>query len=266
MRILWALPFLLAVGCGGSDLSIYEDISDAMIQARKDLADALDDITDKESAEAARPVLVKIAKRENEIYSALEKLGEPGDEERRRFKAKVDAAREEINARMDKTVERLRADPETWAVVEAMMEEVFATADSGSAEKRVGRLRLEKKNNVMELVFQLTHGSQSGGKLPMEDGVLDVYAIVRDGKIGREMYSLLRDPESGLPTDEEIDRGDYTNFPYERYRGNGDWDPMHPVPFLWDKEPDVDGVFVVGMSDLSGKEMDEVELATALGK
>ena len=55
----------------------------------------------------------------------------------------------------------------------------------------------------------------------MKDGKLDVYALVRKGEIER---GSLRHRSAALdtagPTDEEIKKGDYTKFPYERYHGD----------------------------------------------
>ncbi len=121
--------------------------------------------------------------------------------------------------------------------------------------------RLETMNNLRIIAALLI---TSGEQLPMEDGALDVYELVRKGDISRDNYSLLRKERGGSPTDEEIERGDYTNFRYNRYRGTGEVDDTRPVPLLWDKEPDAMGLSVVAFNDGSVRALDREELAHAL--
>jgi len=83
------------------------------------------------------------------------------------------------------------------------------------------------------------------GKLPMKDGAFDPYEFVRSGRIPAD---LLRPG----PTDEEIARGDYTNFPWERYRGDGKLEGP-PIPLLWEKKPDENGGCLVALSDGSAR-------------
>lgn len=87
---------------------------------------------------------------------------------------------------------------------------------------------------------------------PLKDGELDPYAFVRSGDVVREQYGIFRSVRSGTgPTDEEIERGDYTNFPWERYRGDGK--PIGRFPLLWEKEPDKRGGRIVGFADGSAE-------------
>lgn len=88
-----------------------------------------------------------------------------------------------------------------------------------------------------------------GGTLPMKDGALDVYALVRNGDLKGENLKVLRSRRSGTgPTDEEIERGDYANFPWERYRGDGKLEGP-PFPLLWERKPDDKGKVLVALSD-----------------
>jgi hypothetical protein len=271
-RALRAFPFLVAVGCGGAeprgpDLSTHEGIADALVEVKQDLADALDGIRDKATAEAAKPALQEIAKRENDVWAALEKLGEPGDEEKKRLDARVNATLEKLHARMEAAMERLRADPATGMVVDTMMDEYLAAADPRTYRRHVLTLRLEKQNNLRAILRRLLADLERRTvKLPMKEGVLDVYALARSGEIGRDEYFLFRERRNGVPTDEEIDRGDYTNFPYERYRGSGEVEVTASVPLLWDKKPDADGTVLVGTSAGTAVGMSRDELAKALGK
>jgi hypothetical protein len=73
--------------------------------------------------------------------------------------------------------------------------------------------------------------------------VLDPYALVRSGAIAIENVDVLGSKRLGRsPTAEEIKRGDYTNFPWERYRGDGK--PTAFTPLLWGQVPAKDWWFV----------------------
>jgi hypothetical protein len=101
--------------------------------------------------------------------------------------------------------------------------------------------------------------------LPMRDGAFDVYEFVRLGEIRGENMKILRSERSGIgPSEDEIARGDYTNFPWERYRGNRKLSEWPPFPVLWDTRPDADGVVLVGMSDGTVHTWDAERLAHAL--
>jgi len=105
-------------------------------------------------------------------------------------------------------------------------------------------------------------------KVPMKDGALDVYAFVTAGDVTKDKYEIFRSKRLGTgPTDKEIEAGDYTNFPWERYRG----DPAKlrsfrggPRPVLWEKEPGADGKQVAAMSDGSAMLLTPEDLAAAL--
>jgi hypothetical protein len=154
-------------------------------------------------------------------------------------------------------------------------------SEKSEKEKRVDRLegkggklrltgralraaQLEDMNSVRNLVGLIVV-TQTVGKPPTKDGALDVYFFVRKGDIAPKYYSVLRSARSETnPTDAEIERGDYTNFPWERYRGERRIDRPPAVPLLWDKQPDAEGKFVVGFSDGSARLMDRDELDEAL--
>jgi hypothetical protein len=79
--------------------------------------------------------------------------------------------------------------------------------------------RLETMNNLRNIAALII---TSWKELPIEDGALDVYAIVRKGDVDRANYSIFRKKPLPHPTDEEIESCDYTHFPYHRYRGSGE--------------------------------------------
>lgn len=135
-------------------------------------------------------------------------------------------------------------------------------AGCGEGRGQMLARRVQKMNHVRQMIAPLV---MSRKPLPMKDGQLDVYALVRSGDIRKDDYVILRRWPEKIPSDEEIERGDYTRFPYDRYRGTGELEPR-PIPLVWDKEPDSEGVFIVGMSDGSTRSMDRAELAKTLGQ
>jgi hypothetical protein len=98
------------------------------------------------------------------------------------------------------------------------------------------------------------------GDLPMEDGALDPYYFVRNGDIAGKNIELLRSKRLGIgPTEEEIRRGDYTNFPWERYRGERTNIGPPFFPLLWGRL-NAKGWTLVGFSDGSVKMLERDEL------
>jgi hypothetical protein len=246
----------------GPDLSTYDGVADAIIKVRADLADVLEGITDKRTAEAAKPALREVAKRERAVLDALKRLGDPEGDDDRRLKAKVDAAMKKIDSRMDETMDRLRADAGTWAVIGPMMEEYLEAANPEAAEVRGLAARMEDMNRMRQLAGHAILAET----FPLKDGAFDPYAFAATGDIARENYDMFRSARMGKgPTDEEVERGDYTNFPWERYRGDGsEKKRFERVPLLWEKEPGADGQHVVALNDGSCLAMSPADLKAAL--
>ncbi len=131
-------------------------------------------------------------------------------------------------------------------------------------ERRGDRVAtIEDINNLRNLVGLVVVSA----KPPMKDGALDPYAFVTTGDIGRAQYKVFRSNRQGKgPTDDEIARGDYANFPWERYRGDAAKLRGARIPLLWEKEPGADGKHVAGMSDGSAELVSPEGLAAALGR
>ena len=105
--------------------------------------------------------------------------------------------------------------------------------------------RMEDTNNLRQLVGPVARS----GKLPLKDGAFDPYALFRNGEVVGTNLKLFGSARSGTgPTDEEIERGDYTNFPWGRYRGDGNLEGP-PFPLLWERKPDDKGKVLAGFSD-----------------
>jgi hypothetical protein len=116
----------------------------------------------------------------------------------------------------------------------------------------------------MNSLRQLAGLVAQSGKLRMKDGALDVYALVRRGDLQGANLKMLRSNRSGTgPTGEEIERGDYTNFPWERYRGDGRLEGP-PFPLLWERKPDDKGMVLVGLSDGTAVYWEHAKLEAAL--
>jgi hypothetical protein len=98
------------------------------------------------------------------------------------------------------------------------------------------------------------------GRLPMRDGAFDPYDLLRTGDMTFEQIKVLRSERLGIgPTEEEIRRGDYTNFPWERYRGDPGRPRTPPFPLLWEREP-LGRRIIVGFSDGTAFVHDREEL------
>jgi hypothetical protein len=113
------------------------------------------------------------------------------------------------------------------------------------------------------ILVELISVDGPGGKLPrLEDGAIDVFAVVRKKKIDAKQFAQLtrgRRGGKGVST-AEIAKNDYGNFPYRR---GGRWctlmDLRNP-PVLWEKEPDANGKLVVGYANGAAKYVDAKEL------
>ena len=70
--------------------------------------------------------------------------------------------------------------------------------------------RMEDTNNLRQIIGPVV----DSGQLPLKDGAFDPYQLVARGQHFRAGYRILRSKRSGTgPTDEEVERGDYTHFP-----------------------------------------------------
>lgn len=150
------------------------------------------------------------------------------------------------------------------------LREASVSAQAPSLEARVEALedtlealalhvdRLEKRtygdavrkdlDRLRDLIGLLT----SGTSVPMRDGAVDPFAL-RDeaGSAPLDTHFFHSARLGSGPSRDEIAAGDYTNFPYERYRGPQRplQDLDHPLPLLWDREPHSDGGRLVGLSN-----------------
>jgi len=108
----------------------------------------------------------------------------------------------------------------------------------------------EDMNLLRDLVGRIVVHSEREGNLPLRDGALDVYAVLQGFDPSESNFlDLVHSERRGTgPTMEEIRRGDYTHFPWERARGLERLPPGRTVALLWDREPDEEGRYLVGTS------------------
>ena len=101
---------------------------------------------------------------------------------------------------------------------------------------------LSDLKNLRQLVV-LVRLSREGP--PAADGRLDIYRFVRSEEIADEHFDVFTSHRCGIrPTNAEIKAGDYTHFPFGRYKGAVTM--KGPVtPWLWERYPYPDGTRVV---------------------
>jgi hypothetical protein len=115
---------------------------------------------------------------------------------------------------------------------------------------------IEDLHNARELLRQCLLAE----RLPMKDGALDLYHFVQTGEIDSQGFKVFRSNRRGVgPTDDEIRRGDYTSFPWERYRGDRTDVGLPVFPLMWEPQP-IRGLTLVGFSDGSVLMLEAKEL------
>jgi len=117
-----AIVLALTAGCGngGSGVSVgsYSEACDQTVAAMKEVGDLLDKVTDKASAEAAKPKLEALAKRLEGIVEAVEKLGPPKGGAVRGLDEKMRAGLGPLSAKTQAYVERVIDTPGLGPVLE----------------------------------------------------------------------------------------------------------------------------------------------------
>jgi len=124
--------------------------------------------------------------------------------------------------------------------------EELKTADLANARNLVG---------LLNIVFE--------GKIPMEEGGVDVCALVRKGELREQDLPMLQSLrfDSG-PSKLQIEGGDYRKFPYKRFKGVVDRNKV--VPLFWDRKPDMKNGRVVAFNNGTVKYHTEAEVRELL--
>ena len=118
-------------------------------------------------------------------------------------------------------------------------------------------------NRTRNLGFFLTHRKES---LPVAaDGRIDVYDVFLTSLFARtqeDIDDLYRSARLDFgPTLAEVRAGDYTNFPYQRFKGV----PSRGDPWLWDRRP-VRGHRVIAFWASASVLVDEQEARAILAR
>jgi hypothetical protein len=99
----------------------------------------------------------------------------------------------------------------------------------------------------------------------MKDGALDVYRLFPKRELKERHPFVFRSQRTGAgPSLEELKRGDYTHFPYERWRGATPPKKFGRIPILWDRAPQPDGTRLVAMASGTAEVMQEAKLQKLL--
>ncbi len=106
VAVLMGLLALVVVigGCGGDK---YDRAAREMIDCMKDMNSVLDGVKDKESAEAAKPKMEKIAKRMEALGKRAKEMDKPPKEREDELKKKYDKEMKEVMGNMMKNMTRL---------------------------------------------------------------------------------------------------------------------------------------------------------------
>ncbi len=132
-----AIILALALGCGnggggGVSVGSYDQACDQTVSAMKELGDLLDKVTDKASAESAKPKLEALAQRLAGIAEGVEKLGPPKGGAVRGLDEKMRAALEPLSKKTEAYVMRVIDTPGLGPV----LEKPFAAAQQSIMQLR----------------------------------------------------------------------------------------------------------------------------------
>jgi hypothetical protein len=126
-----------------------------------------------------------------------------------------------------------------WWVAHALTGyKLLALLLGGILVGRYWRPPIQDINNLRNLASYL----QLSGSDPLPlapDGRIDVYVFVREGLIEGEddLQTYGNNATGQQPTLEEMLAGDYSNFGYQRFRGEVSPNENRNIPLLWDKQP-----------------------------
>ncbi len=116
-KTLWMVVLMVGamgvVGCSDSREKVTEDGLDLM----EEMVGVLEGVTDKESAEEAKPKLEELNKEGEELKARAEKLGDPSKEEEKELEEKYGEQMKEVFGKMMAQMARLSAKPEAMAVI-----------------------------------------------------------------------------------------------------------------------------------------------------
>jgi len=107
-------------GCGPSDP--HEKVMVDMLDCMEEVTEVLAGVTDKASAEAAKPKLEAFGERMKGIQKDMEEVGEPDKEKEEALKEKYEKRMKEVMGKFMKEGMRIGMNPELGAVLKEAME------------------------------------------------------------------------------------------------------------------------------------------------
>lgn len=122
LAIAFAACALLTLGGCGADT--HDGLMTELLDQVGEMNNTLDTVKDKESAEAAKPKVESIAKEIEAIKKRMDTLEEPPADVQAELKAKYEAQIQTKLLRMVANVYRVRANPETAAVLEPALKNI----------------------------------------------------------------------------------------------------------------------------------------------
>ena len=133
MKTRWMVLLMVAamgvVGCSdsgiettqGQDTAKTSDSREKVVEDQLDLINemigVLEGVTDKESAEEAKPELEELIKEAEATQARMKELGEPSEEEEKELEEKYGEQMEGVAHKVGAQMGRLRARPEAMAVI-----------------------------------------------------------------------------------------------------------------------------------------------------
>jgi chromosome segregation ATPase len=126
-KTLWMVVLMVAamgvVGCSDSREKVMEDQLDLMEQT----VGILEGVTDKESAEEAKPKLEALKEVSEELQARAKKLGKPTEEEAKELQEKYGEKMTEVANKMMAQMMRVQSNLETKSATEGVMPTVSAS-------------------------------------------------------------------------------------------------------------------------------------------
>lgn len=154
--ILACVCAMALAGCSDSHDKVTADTLDIIT----DMNDVLDDVTDKASAEAAKPKLEAIGERMKDVKARADKLGEPSPEQQEQLKTKYEERMGKEMMRMFGNAMRVGTDPEIAPVLEEAMQGIDppGAINMGSGDMPAGGMGMEGEMPEMDSPFEGNEG------------------------------------------------------------------------------------------------------------
>jgi hypothetical protein len=119
--------------------------------------------------------------------------------------------------------------------------------------------------NARRLVTALLLMREIRGRLPMKDGLLDLYSLKDAGispPITYEQFTSMRSEVN--PSRSDVESGNHDRLPWDRYSGGEPVDGLEDIPLIWERRPDTQGRVIVGLLSGSVQVWDHADLRTVL--